>query len=65
MFLGNAEAYGCSLDDDDELDSDNMMEELNKQEINVEIRGEQVIHDLEDNKDASRANENSDNKIYM
>ena len=64
MSPGNAEAYGCSLNDDDKLDSDNMIEELNKQEINMEILSEPVIHDLEDNKDASGANEN-DNKIYM
>ena len=42
-----------------------MMEELNEQEINVEVLGEQVVHELGDNEDASGADKDSDDEIYM
>jgi hypothetical protein len=47
---GDAEAYGRSLDNDDEVvDSDNMMDELDEQETNTEVLGEQLMKELEIN----------------
>ena len=55
---GDAEAYGCNLEED-KGDSD-IMSELDEQEINLEVLGEQLIHELEDNED-DRFDKNEDN----
>lgn len=64
MPPGDAEAYGRSLDNDDEADSDDVMNEVDEQEINLEVLGDQLVDELEDNEE-QRADEDSDEDIYM
>ena len=61
---GDAEAYGHNLEED-KGDSDTMSE-LDKQEINLEVLGEQLIHELEDNEDDGfDNNEDEDRKSVV
>ena len=64
MPPGDAEAYGRSLDDD-EVDSDKMMDEQDEQEANLEVLGEQLVHELEYSEDSGGADSEDSGLEYM
>jgi hypothetical protein len=62
--LGDAEAYGRSLEVDDNADSDNMLDELDERETNMEVLGERLMEELEDNVNNNQGDD-EDDEMYL
>jgi hypothetical protein len=62
---GDAEAYGRSLDNDEVVDSDNMTDELDEQETNTEVLGEQLMQELENNENREEDEDDEAEDIYL